>query len=290
MMHGLAAERSIQEVLRDARTRLAAAPFRPSTREASLLLAHVLGVEEVAILAHGERSLPRGQAVAFQDLLERRLQGEPVAYLTGRREFYGRTFLVDRRVLIPRPETEHLIEVALELDLAPEARALDVGTGSGCLALTLALERPTLRVTATDSSLAALALAAANRHRLGARDVVALMATDLAAGIDLAQFDLVVSNPPYIAPADTEFLSPEILRFEPDLALFAPGDGTSVARRLLSQLRSLRPGSRIVLEIGAGQAEPVTQIAADAGFVVVTVRSDYSGTPRVVLLERRLGG
>lgn len=277
----------IDAALNGARRRLAAAPFLPSTREASLLLAHVLGVSEVAVLAHGERPLDARQLAAFDDLLERRLAGEPYAYLTGRREFFGLDFLVDARVLVPRPESEHLIEAVLDLDLPEQARVLDVGTGSGCLGLTLAHQRSGWRVTATDRSTGALAVASANRRRLGLVDRVELVAADLTGPLELDRFDLVVSNPPYIATADSATLSPEVSRFEPGLALFAPGDGTSIARRLLGRLQALPGGAFVALEIGFGQADPVERAAAGLGFRTVEIRPDYAGIPRIVVLERR---
>ena len=285
-MHDAVVNVSIAEAVRSARERLAAAPFSPSTREASLLLAHVLASDEATILAHNERRLSSDRLETFQALLERRLSGEPVAYLTGRKEFFGRSFLVDSRVLIPRPETEHVVETILELEAKRGTRLLDIGTGSGCIAITLALELPNARLTATDSSPGALAVATANRRRLDANGRVDLLAADLAAAIDLEPFDIVVSNPPYIAPRDAETLSPEIVRFEPHLALFARGDGTSVAGRLLAQLRRLRPGARAVLEIGVGQAGVLADLAGATGFKVVEVRDDYAGIPRVIVLRR----
>ena len=153
---------TVQGLLVEARRRLAAAPFAPPAREAGLLLAHALGVSEAQVLARHDEDVPAAAADRFLALLERRLAGEPFAYLTGEREFYGRGFRVDRRVLIPRPETEHLVEAALALPLPPGPRILDLGTGSGCLAVTLAAELPAATVVATDLSLAALAVARAN--------------------------------------------------------------------------------------------------------------------------------
>jgi release factor glutamine methyltransferase len=232
------------------------------------------------VLSPAERS-------AFEALITRRLDGEPVAYLTGRREFWGRWFAVDRRALIPRPETEHLVELALSLELPPSPRILDIGTGTGCIALTLALERSDAEVVATDRSLAALALAAENGRRLGATGRLRLLAADLGAGLDLASFDLVVSNPPYIDPADAASLSPEITRYEPASALFAAAGGTAVGERLLAELGALAAGGRVLLEIGAGQLDGVTAIASRRGFSIRRVVDDYAGIPRVVFLERR---
>ncbi len=242
-------------------------------------------------------------------LLERRLTGEPVAYLLGEREFFGRTFRVDPRVLVPRPETEHLIEAVLALDLPRRARVLDVGTGSGAIAATLALERPAWRLTGVDVSPAALAVARANALRLGlagdgsigsraSGPRFRLAAADLVAGLDLSRVDLLVSNPPYVAWEDAAGLSVEVRGFEPGLALFAdpagaaggevPGAG--VAARLLQQLqaesRPLPPHARVVLELGSGQLEGLLEIAEDAGWRPERVVPDYAGIPRVVVLRR----
>jgi release factor glutamine methyltransferase len=275
---------TVRTLLADARARLAAAPFRPPAREAALLLGRVLGLSEAQILARDELAVEPAAAARFAEVLARRLTGEPVAYLFGEREFFGRTFHVDRRVLIPRPETEHVVEEALAAPLPPAPRILDVGTGSGCLAVTLALEIPGSRVAATDLSPGALAVAAGNARRLGAR--VGLVGTDLARGLDLSRFDLVVSNPPYIDPADARLLSPEVCDFEPHLALFAPGAGGSILARLFQELGTLRPGVRLILEIGDGQRDGARRQAEAAGWLFLGAREDYAGIPRVLTLQR----
>ncbi len=277
---------TIAHLLDDARRRLAAAPFRPSTREAALLLGRVLGLSEAEVLARDDRRVEPPDAERFRSLLERRLRGEPVAYLLGEREFFGRPFAVDPRVLIPRPETEHLIEEALALELPAAPRILDVGTGSGAIAVTLALELPAARVTAVDLSPAALAVAAANAHRHGVVDRVRLAALDLAVGLRLGSFDLVVSNPPYVDPADRADLSPEIRDFEPAIALVAPGSGESVLVRLLSELDDLAPGTPLLLEIGQGQAGRLETLAAGSLFELRCLRLDLAGIPRIATLTR----
>jgi release factor glutamine methyltransferase len=188
-------------------------------------------------------------------------------------------------VLIPRPETEHVVEAALALELPPEPWILDVGTGSGCLAVTLALEISGARGVATDLSAGALAVAADNARRLGA--TVSFLATDLTRGLDLARFDLAVSNPPYIDPQEAGTLSPEICKFEPHLALFPPGAGDLVLARLFAQCSGLRPGVRLLVEIGHDQLAPARRHAAASGFELAEIRHDYSGIPRVLALERR---
>jgi release factor glutamine methyltransferase len=275
---------TIRQLLAEARPRLAATSFGAPPREALLLLGHVLGLSEAQALARGDSEVPDRAEVRFRDLLERRLTGEPAAYLMGEREFYGRPFLVDSRVLIPRPETEHVVEEALAASLPERPWILDVGTGSGCLAVTLALEIPGSCVVATDLSPGALALAAKNARRLGAR--VSLLGTDLTAGLDLARFDLVVSNPPYIDLADAPLLSPEVCNFEPALALFAPGSGDSVLARLFAQCAALRPGVSLVVEIGYGQLDAARRHAASSGLEVLRVRADYAGIPRVLVLRK----
>jgi release factor glutamine methyltransferase len=278
-------------LLREARHELAAAPFA-TRREATLLLGRVLGLSEAQILARGEQAVPAAAAARFRDLVARRLGGEPVAYLLGEREFYGRLFAVDRRVLIPRPETEHVVEAALALPLPAAPRILDVATGSGCLAVTLALELPRSRIVASDLSPAALAVAAGNARRLGADDRLRFVASDLVAAlsaVEVGAFDLVVSNPPYVDLADAATLSPEVCNFEPHLALFSPGRGDTTIGRLCAQCAALRAGSWLVVEIGFGQLEAARRHASASGFEVFEVRPDYAGVPRVVVLRRCAG-
>ena len=276
---------TVGQLLTEARPRLAATPFGASTREALLLLGHVLGLSEAQVIARERDEVAPADERRFRALLDRRLSGEPVAYLTGEREFWGRTFHVDHRVLIPRPETEHVVEAALAERLPASPRILDVGTGSGCLAVTLALEIPTARVVATDLSPGALAVAVGNVRRLDA--AVGLVRTDLAAGLDLSRFDLVVSNPPYVDRSEIPEISPEVCNFEPHLALFPPGSGDAVLARLFAQCAELRPGIPLVVEIGRGQLEPARRHAEAAGLELAAVREDYSGIPRVVVLRRR---
>lgn len=282
---------TIAQLLAEARPRLAATAFEAPPREAALLLGHLLGLSEAQILAHGEREVPAELAERFRSLLERRLTGEPVAYLLGEREFYGRPFAVDPRVLIPRPETEHVVEEALAIPLPERPWILDVGTGSGILPVTLALEIPGARPVATDISPGALAVASGNARRYGVSDRTRFLGADLALGLDLSRFDLAVSNPPYIDARDVPSLSPEVVNFEPHVALFAPGfgdGGDSVLARLFALLGGgLRPGVRVLAEIGFGQLEAARRHAEASGLHFVGSRRDYAGIPRVVVLERR---
>ena len=282
---------TIDQLLAEARPRLAAPSFGAlgtPFREAALLLGWVLDLSEAQILAHGEREVPPETAERFRFLLERRLTGEPVAYLFGEREFFGRPFHVDPRVLIPRPETEHLIEAALSIPLPERPWILDAGTGSGILPVTLALEIPGARVVGTDISPGALAVTAGNARRHGARDRVFPVGADLTRGLDLARFDLVVSNPPYIDPGDASGLSPEVCNFEPHVALFAPVRGDSLYERLFALAgTALRPGVHLVVEIGFGQLEAIQGHAAASGLHIAGTRHDYAGIPRVIVLQRR---
>ncbi|REJ83948.1 MAG: peptide chain release factor N(5)-glutamine methyltransferase [Acidobacteria bacterium] len=233
-------------------------------REASWLLAHASGLDESRLIAFPERRLDPAVAARAVELARRRAAATPFAYLVGEREFYGRTFRVDPRVLIPRPETEHLIDAVLELDLPEDARVLDVGAGSGCIAITLQLERPSWRVVACDLSLSALAVARHNARRLGAP--VGWFAADLLAPLTRRgdTLDVVVSNPPYVDPADRQSLPRVVVEHEPHLALFADGGGLEVYQGLLSGA-GIAAARHLVVELGAGQLEAVRALAREAG-------------------------
>ncbi|HEX9735145.1 MAG TPA: peptide chain release factor N(5)-glutamine methyltransferase [Thermoanaerobaculia bacterium] len=279
---------TVGEVLRDARGRLARASFKPSPREAALLLGNVLGRGEAALLARGDETVDAAARRRFEALLERRLRGEPVAYLLGEREFYGRPFRVDDRVLIPRPETEHLIEAVLALGLPLAPRVLDVGTGSGAIAVTVALEVPGARVVASDLSLGTLEVLAANARGHGVAERVLPVLGDLTAALDLGGFDLVVANPPYVDPDEAVRLSPEVVAFEPHLALFAPGSGRSTIARLLAAAPALRRGTPLVIEIGYDQSEWLEGVVGELqGLELEGIVKDLAGHPRTAILRRR---
>lgn len=280
---------TIAELLHEGRALLRATSFGPPGREAALLLAHVLGLDEARVRARDDQRVTAAQAARYRTLLERRSAATPVAYLLGRRELYGRDFAVDSRVLVPRPETEHLIEVALEHvpSSSPSPRLLDVGTGSGCIAVTLACERPAATVVATDLSLGALDLARANARRHGVDPRVQFLRTDLWQGLDLAQFDLVASNPPYVGRQDAAEMSPEVLEHEPHLALFADDGGRALLRRLLRQSEALRPGTPLILEIGYDQGNWIRATVDSLPFLeLVDLVHDYAGHPRTAVLRR----
>lgn len=253
-------------------------------REAALLLGEVLGLEEAQVYARSDEDVPEPAGVSYGQLIRRRVDRVPMAYLVGRREFYGRGFQVDPRVLIPRPETEHLVEAALRY-VDAGTRVLDLGTGSACIAVTLALERPDARVVATDLSPGALAVAAANCRRHGVLGRVRLVRTDLLSALRPGAFDVVVCNPPYIDVGEWQSLMPEVRDHEPPEALLA-GDGLDFYRRLFGAASFLREGQRLLLEIGKGQLEAVRDLAEPGGFEVEWVVADLAGIPRVLCLYR----
>jgi release factor glutamine methyltransferase len=235
------------------------------------------GHDRAWLYAHGDDHLIEVWWIHYGRYLHQRINGEPTQYITGRQEFYGREFRVTPDVLIPRPETEHLIETALAR--APES-VLDIGTGSGAIAVTLALETKAL-VTATDVSLAALRVAQQNTQRLGAR--VALGACDLGAALADGSFDLVVSNPPYIAERDRESLAPEVRNHEPALALFGGHDGLAVYRRLIPEAaRLLKRGGWLMMELGNSAA--VRDMCM--GWSNVEITNDLAGIPRVLVAQK----
>ncbi len=255
--------------------------------DAELLLALVLHTNRIGLVVDADRPLGKDELAAYRALHKRRRAGEPVAYMLGAREFYGRSFRVDARVLVPRPDTEILVEVALERsrDRSLGARVLDLCTGSGCVAITYALERPTARVLGTDLSEDALAVARDNAHRLGAVPRAWFRASDVFSDLGLAapQFELITANPPYIPTSEKDELAVTIRDFEPHLALFGGDDGYRVTRRIVEEApRFLATGGVLALEIGAGQSLDVERMLAERGFVELDRRRDYGGIERVV--------
>jgi release factor glutamine methyltransferase len=253
--------------------------------DAELLLCDVLGTTRVSLIIDAERPLSKDELARYKALHQRRRQGEPVAYLRGVREFYGRAFRVDRRVLVPRPETEILVEVALERTraLSLSARTLDLCTGSGCVAVTIAKERPTSFVMGADLSKDALVVARENAIRLGAVRC-GFVRSDLFAAIPAdCHFDLVTANPPYIPRGDIPTLMADVRDFEPRLALDGGPDGLDLVRRIVEDApRFLAPGGVLAMEIGAGEAPDVRALFEARGFQAVDVRRDYGGHERIV--------
>jgi release factor glutamine methyltransferase len=268
---------TVADALDSAVIALTAAGCDTPRLDAELLLAEALGVGRAALIADPGRGIGPGPARRFAELARRRRQREPVAYILGRKGFRTIELEVDGRVLIPRPETEHVVEAAL--DLHAGARVADVGTGSGAIALALKAERPDLVVLATEASGGALAVARANARRLGLD--VDMREGDLLDPVD-GSLDAVLSNPPYVADRDVRALAPEIARYEPAEALLAGADGLTVLRRLIPAAAA-RGARLLVLEVGEGQAAAVAGLVRAAGYPEVEVRRDLAGIERVVV-------
>lgn len=283
----------IRELLREAEHKLSAGPHpERARRDAETILLHLLRIRDPErnlawLIAHG--NAPTSHRAEFKVHIERRLAGEPLQYITGEAEFYGINFGVNRDVLIPRPETEHLVAKALSLaaDFKPP-RIVDVGTGSGAIAVTLSYKLPAAHVTATDISAAALAVARKNAERNGVAERVRFLEGDLLAPVAGEQFDLVVSNPPYVAERDRDALSVEVRNYEPAQALFAGEDGLAIYRRLIPAAWSaLVPCGLVALEIGYSQQPALHALLADSGFEQIEFIADLQGIPRVASAKRR---
>lgn len=258
---------------------LSAARGKLPPNEARLLLGHVLQQNATWLLTHDDAALDEDQLLAFASLLARRGGGEPVAYLLGSREFMGRDFHVAPGVLIPRPETELLVELALAAIDDGAQRVLELGTGSGCIAASVALARPQAAVTALDISPAALAVAQRNCTTLGAP--VRLLASDWFAAVGGERYDLILSNPPYIPSADPHLAQGD-LRFEPPGALASGGDGLDAIRHIVGTARAhLTPGGRLWFEHGYDQAAAVAGLLAAAGYADIVQHRDLAGIVRV---------
>jgi release factor glutamine methyltransferase len=254
--------------------------------EAKLLLAHVLGRDRAWLAAHGDAALEPAQACAFDALVRRRSAGEPVAYLTGRREFFGLDLEVTPDVLVPRAETELLVELALSW-LAPDAavRVLDLGCGSGAVALAIARERPRASVIGVDLSPAPVELALRNGQRLGIANA-AFIESDWFARVPPEPFALIVANPPYVAEEDPH-LSESDLRFEPRSALVSGRDGLDCLRVIVAAAPAhLASGARLALEHGYDQAEAVRALLSEAGFAAIASARDLAGIERVTYGRR----
>jgi release factor glutamine methyltransferase len=308
----------VRDALGAAADAMAAAGVEEPRLDAELLLGEAMGCERAALIADAGAKIPAAAARRFGEMVRRRLRREPVAYILGGKGFRNLELAVDRRVLIPRPETELLVEVALELR---PARVLDVGTGSGAIALAIADELPGCEVTATDTSAAALEVARANADRLGLADRVRFLQGSLPAEDDASAesdtsaaddtppdrepFDLIVANLPYVADPDWPSLQPEVRDWEPREALLAGPDGLDAIRALLTPERGTPAGGRssfriaeetttavgtaavpglvVALEVGEGQAPAVALMLGEAGFSEIETRRDLAGIERVVI-------
>ena len=252
-----------------------------------LLLAHVLKKKRLQLYLEFEREVDEALLEILRGLVKRRVAGEPLQYVTGEAEFCGLKLAVDRRVLIPRPETEILVEMVAARQ---PATVVDVGTGSGCVALALAHRLPNAAVTATDISPEALAVAQANAARYPCKNFTRFLQGDLLSALpDSFTADAIVSNPPYIASGELAQLPREVKDFEPVQALVAGADGLDVIRRLVpAAKRFLSPIGFVALEIGAGQCPAVTELFIGAGYTVVQVEKDLQGIERVIVAQLRL--
>ena len=276
--------RTIQDTCTQDAVRLTAALALDSSAariEVQCLLQAVLQVNRAYLLTHPERYLDTEQHAQYNALFERRLNGEPIAYILGEREFFGLTFKVTPDTLIPRPETELLVELALQrIPLDEQFCVLDIGTGSGAIALSIAHTRPDAKVLACDASPAALEVAHENAQRLGVANV-AFVQSDWFAALEAQRFDLIVSNPPYVASGDPHLQSGDV-RFEPASALASGDDGLRDIRHIVTHAQAhLQPGGWLLLEHGYNQAARVRELLRQSGFCEVFSASDLAGIERV---------
>lgn len=285
-----AAPVTIAETLRGAAETLRAAGVPNDLLDAQTLLAHAIGHDRTYLIVNFNRDVPADRLDAYQALIARRAAGEPLQYITGHQEFFGLDFEVTPDVLIPRPETELLVEEALRI--ASEARLaapviLDLGTGSGCIALAIARELPGARVIAVDLSPAALGVARRNAERHGL--AVSFVASDLLTAFAETGFaDLILSNPPYIAADEMPGLQREVRDWEPRLALTDEGDGLRFYRRLLDEAPArLKPGGHLLCEMGYAQSEAVSAMADRARWEAPRLIDDLQGIPRTIVLRKK---
>jgi release factor glutamine methyltransferase len=278
---------SARQALEAATDALRAVGVEDPRLDAEVLLAEATGLDRAALVADSDAGVPAAAGRVFGEMVRRRLRREPVAYIVGRKGFRDIELAVDRRVLVPRPETELLVEVALE---RRPASLLDLGTGSGAIALALADELPGCAVTATDTSAAALEVARANAERLGLAERVRFLPGSIPEG---ESFDLVLANLPYVAESDWPSLQPEVTQWEPGEALLAGSDGLDAYRALFGagSVRTLYPSGLqkaygVAVEVGEGQAAAVAGMVSAAGFAAVEARRDLAGIERVVVGER----
>lgn len=283
---------SIAETILEGAHRLRKAGVPEARREAGSLLGYVLGRDRSFILTHAEDTISEEQAERFRECLERRAQGEPLQYITANQEFFGLDFEVTKDVLIPRPETELLIETALKL-LTPSADAFicDVGTGSGCIVITLMQQLEQARAVAIDISLDALAVARRNAVRHSVAERIDFVHSDCFAALNSRElrpsFDLIVSNPPYVEEGAMADLQREVRDFEPRSALAAGADGLDIIRRLLLEASNfLKTGGYLLFEIGFNQGASVEQLFDPKIWKLMDIYKDLQGIPRTVALQR----
>ena len=273
-------------------------------RDAETLLLHHIGKNKAWLIAHGNEEFAGCSAIGYAALLERRRKGEPIQYITGECEFYGLPFRVTPDVLIPRPETEHLVEQALALtkklgapgldsetwestDSAPPRRILDVGTGSGAIAIALASHLPKAVITAIDISDRALEVAKWNANRNGFADHIRFFQGDLLSPVAGERFEIIVSNPPYVPDSDRALIAVEVREHEPHVALFGGHDGLEIYRRLIPAAHAaLVPGGYLAFEFGFSQMPDIESLLQKAGFQNIEFTHDLQGIPRVASAKR----
>jgi release factor glutamine methyltransferase len=277
--------KSIAEVLKEATQILENARVPEARREAASLLSFVIGKDRTFLIAHSEDEV--NNVDQFRELLERRAAGEPAQYITGTQDFFGREFRVTPDVLIPRPETELLVEAALEVTKTATL-ICDVGTGSGCIAVTLLCELDHARAVALDKSPAALEVAKFNAQQLGVADRATFLVSDCFDSLDQREFDLIVSNPPYVSATVLGGLQREVRDHEPLIALSPGPDGLSIIRRLIQESpQFLKQNGHLIMEIGFDQGESVQNLVDTNVWELLEVRPDLQCIPRIVLLQKR---
>lgn len=282
---------SIAAALIEATTLLRAAGVSEARRDAGSLLANLLGQDRAFLITHSEKVLDDDQVNALRQRVKRRASGEPLQYITGVQEFFGLAFEVNSNALIPRPETELLVESVLEAidSLGRSSLILDVGTGTGCITIAVLHERPGTKAVAVDLSADAIQLAIRNAIRNSVRERMTVLAADtLSAFSPQPIFDVVVSNPPYIADSEWATLQREVREHEPRLALTSGEDGLNMIRRLVSETAPyLRPSGYLIFEMGYDQRAAVEQMIDSHVWQAIAIRSDLQGIPRTVMLRKR---
>ena len=287
LSHG---SRSIARALSEATAVLKHAGISEPRREAASLLAHVIDRDRTFLISHSEDMVQPSALSVFYGLVERRTRGEPQQYIIGHQQFFGLDFKVTPDVLIPRPETELLVEAALKLvSNSPSAKVCDVGTGSGCIAVSLLHEQADARALAIDLSEPAIQIARENARRHAVNERMSLLVCDCLSALNpaAARFDLIVSNPPYVSASALVGLQKEVRNHEPQMALTPGGDGLSIIRRLLQESpKYLKSNGYLLFEIGFDQGETVREMIASTVWRVLDIQPDLQGIPRIVALQK----
>jgi release factor glutamine methyltransferase len=279
---------TIAEILKEAASELDNAGVPDARREAGSLLSFILGRDRTYLISHAEDETDENSFVRLREFVERRAAGQPLQYITGVQDFYGREFCVTPDVLIPRPETELLVEAALQIVGRTAPFICDVGAGSGCIAVTLLCELANARALAIDKSPAALEIAKLNAQTFSVADRASFVISDCFDSLEHHYgFDLIVSNPPYVAEAAFKGLQREVRDHEPLIALSPGGDGLSVIRRLIDEGPAfVKPNGHLLMEIGFDQGETVENLVKDSAWSLREIRPDLQGIPRIVVLQK----